>query len=232
MSEVIGFLVKQSEKPTKNGGTIYNICVEVEGKDEWFGYGFDAPHFGVDSEIEFDVEVNGEFENVIVKSLVVNDMQNEPAAAPAKGGRGGSKRGAAAKPKRTPRGGAAPEPEEKPKRAARGGAKAPAEEKPATRAPRAGKADVDWDRKDNLIRLQSCQNTAVATVNLAVAAGALTLPAKKGAKFDALQALIEKEAHRLFLKYDACADDEYDHDADIGAEEEGADGNDDDGIPE
>lgn len=228
MAEVTGFLVKTTAKPTKNGGEIHNICVEVDGQDEWFGFGFDAPTFGVDSEIEFDVELNGEFENVNTSTLVIIDNQNPPAAKrKARGGSGGGRGGA--KPARSPRG--KPAAEEKPARKPRGGAK---EETPEKSARPAKKADVDWDRKDNLIRLQSCQNTAVATVNLAVAAGAVTLPAKKGAKFDALQALIEKEARRLFLKYDDCADGNYDHDADVGATSDSKDSEYDDGdeIPE
>jgi len=145
MGQVTGFLVKVSEKPTSNGGTIYNICVENDGNDDWFGYGFEAPTFGVDSEISFDIEVNGKFENVIVETLEIIDNQNAPAPArKARGGTGGGRGGRnSAPPARKPRGGAA----DKPARQPRGGAA-----EPAARAPKADKkADVDWDRKDRLV---------------------------------------------------------------------------------
>ena len=223
MAQVTGFLVKTTERPTANGGTIYSISVEVDGKDEWFGFGFDAPTFGVDSEIEFDVEAKGEYENVLNDTLVIIDNQNAPAA-PARKARGGKPAG---KPARAPRGGAAAP--AKPARSPRGGAAKP--DAPADKPARAPKAEVDWDRKDRLIRAQSCQNTAVATVALLCNAGALTLPKKKGEAYDAVQALIEKESQRLFLKYDEVADECYDYD---GGADAPADGEyqDDDGIPE
>lgn len=227
MGQVTGFLVKVSEKPTSNGGTIYNICVENDGNDDWFGYGFDAPTFGVDSEISFDIEVNGKFENVIVETLEIIDNQNAPAPArKARGGTGGG---------RAPRGGAAPA------RGARGGAAKPARQprgqaasEPAARAPKADKkADVDWDRKDRLIRAQSCQNTAIATVALLNASGSLVLPKKKGEMYDALMALVEKESQRLFLKYDEVADECYDYGGEEGSQgEHDAEYDDNSGIPE
>lgn len=223
MAQVTGFLVKQTEKPTRNGGKIYSICVEVDGQDEWFGFGFDAPTFGVDSEIEFDVEAKGEYENVINDSVVIIENVNPPAA-PARKPRGGG-RGAPAKPARKPRGGGDDKPARKPR-----GSTAPADDKPARAAK---KPDVDWDRKDRLIRAQSCQNTAVATIALAQAAGTLELPKKKALQWDSLQALIEKESLRLFLKYDEVADECHDYgQGDGSAVGDGSDYDDDGGIPE
>lgn len=226
MGQVTGYLLQVSEKPTSNGGTIYNIKVENEGNDDWFGYGFDKPTFGVDSEITFDVEVNGKFENVIVETLEVLDMQNPPAAerkprgnarAP-RGGAGASSGG------RAPRGGAAPA------RKPRGQA---AEPKPAARAPRAEKkAEVDWERKDRLIRAQSCQNTAIALVSLMVSAGVLPKPKTKADGYDATHALVEKEAARLFAKYDDVADGVFDADPEQGAVGDDGQYDDDAGIPE
>ena len=223
MAQVTGFLVKQSEKPTRNGGKIFSICVEVDGADEWFGFGFDAPTFGVDSEIEFDVEAKGEYENVINDSVVIINNVNPPAAPARKS------RAPASKPARAPRGGAAA----KPARTPRGGA-AKEEAAPAKTERAAKKPDVDWDRKDRLIRAQSCQNTAVATIALAQAAGTLELPKKKALQWDALQALIEKETKRLFIKYDEVADECHDYgegDADSAGADDG-DYDDDGGIPE
>lgn len=228
MGQVTGFLVKVSEKPTKNGGTIYNIQVENEGNDDWFGYGFDAPTFGVDSEITFDIELNGTFENVIVETLEVLDMQNAPA--PARKARGAASGGRAArapaKPARAARGAAA-------KPAARQPRGSAAADKPAARAPKAAaKADVDWDRKDRLIRAQSCQNTAIATVALMQAAGVLPKPKTKADGYDAMMALIEKESQRLFIKYDEVADEVCTYGEPVeGAEAEG-EYDDDAGIPE
>lgn len=225
MGQVTGFLLKVSEKPTSNGGTIYNIQVENDGNDDWFGYGFDAPTFGVDSEISFDIEVNGKYENVIVETLEIIANVNPPT--PARKARGGASGGRGKPAGRAPRGGAAPA---KPARQPRGQAAS----EPAARAPKADKkADVDWDRKDRLIRAQSCQNTAIATVALMQAAGVLPKPKAKAQGYDALQALIEKESQRLFLKYDEVADECYDYG---GEEEEGAAKgdkfDDEDGIPE
>ena len=223
MGQVTGFLLKVSEKPTKNGGTIYNIQVENDGNDDWFGYGFDAPTFGVDSEISFDIELNGTFENVIIETLEIIDNQNAPAPArksraPASGGRAARKPAA---PARKPRESAAPA------RKPRGGT---AEDKPAARAPK--KAEVDWDRKDRLIRAQSCQNTAIATVALMQAAGVLPKPKTKADGYDALQALIEKESHRLFDKYDEVADEVCTYGEEAEGAEAGGEYDDDAGIPE
>jgi hypothetical protein len=227
MGQVTGFLLKVSEKPTSNGGTIYNIQVENDGNDDWFGYGFEAPTFGVDSEISFDIEVNGKFENVIVETLEIIENVNPPAAKrKARGGAGGGRapRGGAA-PARGARGGAA----DKPARQPRGSAA----KEPAARAPKADKkADVDWDRKDRLIRAQSCQNTAIATVALMHAAGVLPKPKTKADGYDALQALIEKESHRLFDKYDEVADEVCTYGEESGGAEEKSDYDDGDGIPE
>lgn len=229
MGQVTGFLLKVSEKPTSNGGIIYNIQVEEANDDRtesWFGYGFEAPTFGVDSEISFDIEVNGKFENVIVETLEIIDNQNAPAPArKARGGASGGRGGrGAAKPARPARGGAA-----KPARQPRGQAAS----EPAPRAAKsAAKADVDWDRKDRLIRAQSCQNTAVATVALMQAAGVLPKPKNKADGYDALQALIEKETKRLFIKYEEVADEVHTYGEDVqGAEAEG-EYDDADGIPE
>ena len=229
MGQVTGFLLKVSEKPTSNGGTIYNIQLEASNDDRtesWFGYGFDAPTFGVDSEISFDVEVNGKFENVIIETLEIIDNQNAPAPA-RKGRSGGGARPArgGAKPARQPRQAAS-----KPARQPRGQS---AEDKPAARAPKsAAKADVDWDRKDRLIRAQSCQNTAIATVSLMLAAGVLPKPKNKADGYDATMALIEKESKRLFIKYDEVADEVCTYGEEVeGAEAEGQ-YDDADGIPE
>lgn len=226
MADVYGEVLKITGKDTKNGGKIWNICVDDNGEDAWFGYGFDKPDFGEGSEIEFDVEMNGDYENVNHDTLeVINLVEPKRSGRGSGGGRGGNSGGSRSGGGRSSgrsnsgssnsrgkssggsRGGSAG-------RGKSGGGR-------ADKAP-AKKADVDWERKDNLIRLQSCQNTAVATVNGAVAAGAITLPAKKGEKLDAFQALIEKEASRLYDKYEDIVDGNYSPD-EGNAEEQGYD---------
>ena len=151
------------------------------------------------------------------------DNQNAPAPArksraPAGGGRAAKPAGRASRgsavPARKPRGGAA------------------AEDKPARAPKSAAKADVDWDRKDRLIRAQSCQNTAIATVALMQAAGVLPKPKTKADGYDAIQALIEKETKRLFEKYDEVADEVHTYGEEAGDAKAGGDYDDEDGIPE
>jgi len=207
MAEVYGVVQKITAKDTRNGGKIYNICVDVDGEDEWFGYGFDAPEFGEGSEIEFDVEMNGDYENVDIDSLEIIELV-EPKRS-GRGGKSGGKGRGKSSGKSSGRGGSSGRGKSSGSgrgKPAGGGRKAPASK---GKGGGAAKAEVDWDRKDNLIRLQSCQNTAVATIQAAIEAGAVTLPAKKGEKFDAFQALIEKEAARLYDKYTDIVDGNY-----------------------
>ena len=89
---VEGIVAKISEKPTSNGGTIYNICLEIDGADdEWFGHGFDEPIFQEGDEIEFDIEYNGDYCNVD-KATVSIISEGEPKPKPQRGGRSGGGR--------------------------------------------------------------------------------------------------------------------------------------------
>ena len=85
MSDVNGEVLKITAKPTKNGGKIHNICVDDNGNDAWFGFGFDAPEFGEGSIIEFNVEMNGDYENVDHSSLYIVEL-----VEPKRSGRGDS----------------------------------------------------------------------------------------------------------------------------------------------
>jgi hypothetical protein len=208
MSDVAyGIVKKISGKPTKNGGTIYNICLDEDGQETWFGYGFEEPNFNEGAEIEFDIAYKGKYTNVAEGTVDVIKDGEAPRGrssgrdsgggrgAPARGGGGRSSAGRGDS-GRSSGGRGAPAP------AARHGG--------AARSAPAEKGGVDWERKDNLIRLQSSQNTAIAMVNMLLQNDAIKLPAKASAKYDAALALVEKEAARLFKKYDAVADGTYD----------------------
>ena len=58
MSDYVeGIVAKATKKPTANGGTVYNICVDTaDNGEEWFGCGFDDPKVNEGDEIGFDIE--------------------------------------------------------------------------------------------------------------------------------------------------------------------------------
>ncbi len=200
---VEGIVAKISEKPTSNGGTIYNICLEIDGaEDEWFGHGFDEPIFQEGDEIEFDIEYNGDYCNVD-KDTVVIISEGEPkpkSRGRSSGGRSGGRSGG------NSRGSSKP--------AARGSSRGSSRSsKPAakSRGGSGGKAKSDapatmskeeWAQKDQIIRRQACMNTAIALINGAVANDLVALPTKKADKLDAFIALCDEEAERLYNQYE------------------------------
>jgi hypothetical protein len=224
MSDVAyGIVKKISGKPTKNGGTIYNICLDEDGQETWFGYGFEEPNFNEGAEIEFDIAYKGKYTNVAEGTVdVIKDGEAPRGRSSGRGSGGG--RGAPARGDSAGRGA-------RNDRSGRSGSSrsdtpAPARGGSAARSAPAATGGVDWERKDNLIRLQSSQNTAIAMVNMLLQNDAIKLPAKASAKYDAALALVEKEAARLFKKYDAVADGTYDPDGDGPEDDE--DGGDED----
>ncbi|MEE8598396.1 MAG: hypothetical protein V3S69_02590 [Dehalococcoidales bacterium] len=240
MSENITGLVKKltSKEVGAKKSTAYSICLTCDdnGEDEWFGHGFDAPQCYEGDKIAFEVEYKGDYANIVVTSLVITEegaggAEPEPTP-PARRGRAAPASKPAGRASRGAKPAAAP---------ARRGAKPAAAAAPAgrTRAkPASGGVTKDqyWENKekrdiarDLIIQLQSAQNTAIATINAAIAAGALPLPAKKSAdKFDALLACIDDEASRLREVYLAGG-----HDSTVIAGSTGEGEYDDDGgIPE
>jgi len=74
-----GLVKVVSEKPTANGGTVYNFCLE---DGTWYGLGFKAPSFKRGDFIEFAWEARGNFKNADLNSVVVKDsapVQDTPA---------------------------------------------------------------------------------------------------------------------------------------------------------
>jgi len=221
---VEGIVVKSTSKPTNNGGTVYNICVDtVDNGEEWFGCGFDDPNVNVGDEIGFDIEYKGDYTNVNLDTLeIIKAAPKRESRGSGRGGsRGGNKSGGRGRSSGGSNSGGSK----------RGGnsRSAPAKKSAGRGASKAAKPDVDWDRKDNLIRLQSSQNTAIATIAVMLTNGALVLPKKKAEAFDAIQDCIEEEAARLFSKYTDIVDGNYDKDSGSG---DADDGEYDDDVPD
>lgn len=196
-------VLKSTSKPTSGTGYVYNIQVNTEENgDEWFGCGFEDPQLTVGDIIEFEITQVGDYVNVDIDTLVVL----EAAPKREKSSRSSSRGGGRSNSRSSGRDGG-----HKPSRSAGRGSPTRKSSPTKTRGKQATpKAEVDWDKKDKYIRLQSCQNTAIATIRGAIESGAVALPAKKGDKFDAYQALIEDEAARLINKYDDIINDVYD----------------------
>jgi hypothetical protein len=194
---VIGVVQKISEKATRNGGTMFNVCLDTGQEDEWFGHGFDEPEFSEGDEIEFDVSYNGDYANVDVDTVVIVS-----AGSGGRGGnrnnRNGSSRGRTGQrnsKSSSSRGGnnrrsGAP--------ASRGARKSGAGNAPADDTKM---SKEDWAKKDKMIQVQAAQNTAIALVSAAVQADAVKLPAKQADRYDAFCALVDEEADRLHERY-------------------------------
>lgn len=190
---VIGVVQKITEKATRNGGTIYNVCLDTGQDDEWFGHGFDEPNFGEGDEIEFDISYNGDYANVDPDTVeIISEGERKSNG----NGRGNSRGNSRSKPS-----------SKRSSSSSRGGSKSSSRSKPAARRSSA-KASTDdkmskddWAKKDKMIQLQSAMNTAIALCSAAVANDLVALPAKKADKFDAFAALVDEEAERLHKQY-------------------------------
>lgn len=225
---VQGRVAKVSEKDTANGGTVYNVCVDTEDNgEEWFGCGFDNPNLNEGDEIEFDIDYNGKYTNINMDTLVVTKEAPKRESSSRSGGRGGSRssgsrsgggRGNSNSRSSSSRSGSRDSNSRSGNsRGNKGSGRS--QSKGSSRAKAPAKAEVDWDRKDNLIRLQSSQNTAIALIVGGLNAGAITLPSAKAKKYDAYCALVEEEADRLYHKYEDIVDGNYDNGKDDGGQE-------------
>ena len=60
----------------------------------------------------------------------------------------------------------------------------------------------EWADKDKMIRRQACMNTAIKLVTLLQVSGVLATPKKKSEGADAIVALCDEEAERLYDQYE------------------------------
>jgi hypothetical protein len=198
---VEGLVAKISEKAAGKG-TVYNVCLEIEGQDdEWFGHGFDEPEFFEGDFIEFDIEWNGEYANFdksTINVLEEGDGAKKPSRKPARssgrssGGRGNAKSSGRSSGGRSSGGGSS-----RGKPAASKG-----RGKPAAKGNADAMSKDEWADKDRMIRRQACMNTAINLVKLLNEAGVLPAIKKKSEGVDSLIALCDEEAERLYDQYE------------------------------
>jgi len=200
---IVGTVAKISEKPTRNGGTVYNICLDTGQDDEWFGHGFDEPQFQEGDEIEFDVSYNGDFANIDVDTVNVLAEGDGGGRKSSRGSSRTSSRSSSRSNSSSNRGGSnsrssssRSSSKRSSSRPSRGAAKSSAPAKSDTMS------KDEWKQKDNMIRRQACMNTAIALIRGALECGAVKLPAKANDKLDAYIALCDEEAVRLYDQYE------------------------------
>lgn len=187
--QITGVVTKITESKTARG-TFYGIIIN----DDRFGFGNETPEFGEGSEVTFEVEVNGNFENVDQDTFKVLELV-EAKASGRSGGRSGGRNGGRDGGRggdNSARGGSrnGSRNDDKPAHGSRGGSKpAAAADKPA----------VDWDLKDEKIQWQAARNSALALATLAVNTEALKLPAKQADKLEALEAYVSLKTEEFFL---------------------------------
>lgn len=184
---VTGIVTKITESKTARG-TFYGIIID----DDRFGFGNETPEFGEGSEVTFEVEVNGNFENVDADTFEVLELVEPKKSGRSGGGRSGGRGGD--KPARGGRGGGG----DKPARGSRGGDDKPARGASKPAAPAADKPAVDWDLKDEKIQWQAARNSALALATIAVNVEALKLPAKQADKLEALEAYVSLKTEEFF----------------------------------
>lgn len=264
---VQGIVAKISEKSTRNGGTMYNICLNCNDtqQDEWFGHGFDQPIFFEGDEVSFEVEQKGQYYNVVVDTVQIvaecepqqqqrggrgngnsNRSGNRGSGRGGNSGRGSSGRGgngqrgggrgnqggrnqSGGRSNSSGRGGNGGAGRGNNSNAGSGGMNK--DEYWANKEARDLEKDAYFKEKDDIIAHQACQNTAIAFVKLALDAGVVALPTKgtKGEKYDALIALVDEEAERLYTKFRDTEEPPFDpEEGEDGQEEEQYDDN----IPE
>lgn len=193
---VVGFVAKITSKEAGvNKNLIYNLCIEEEGRDdEWYGYGWDEPDFTEGAEIEFDITWNGDYPNVDVDSVnVIAD--GEPKRSSNKRSSGRSRNGSSRSSSSRSSGNSRSRGRSSSKPAASRG-------KPAAKGNDTTMSKDEWKQKDNMIRRQACMNTAINLIGLMHTAGVLPKPKTKADGFDALAALCDEEAIRLYDQYE------------------------------
>ncbi len=206
-------VLKSTSKECGNNGHVYNVQVNTpDNGDEWFGCGFEDPKLNVGDEIEFEIETVGKYTNLILDTLVVTKaapQREQSSRGRSNSSRGDSRGSSRGNSRDSGRGNQSSRGNSRGSRDS-GSSNSRGQSQSRGRSSAAEKAPaVDWARKDNLIRLQSCQNTAINTINMMFLAGFIAVPKAKADRYDALQALIEDEAQRLYFKYEDIVDGKY-----------------------
>jgi len=184
MAEVYGRVKRINSRPAGRG-TAWNIQMD---SGDWFGYGFEQPNFGEGSEVSFDVDWNGQYGNVRKGSLqVIGGQQQQPQGGQGGGGyQGGGQRPAG------------------------GGGRGQGNRGGYQNNKKSGGKDNYWEEKakrdlvvQRQIQHQASRNAAIAVVGTALANDALSLPAKKGDKLDAILAVVDEVTDRYDFAVDA-----------------------------
>ena len=183
MAEVYGRVQRITSRPAGKG-TAYNLQMD---SGDWFGYRFERPNFGEGAEVSFDVDWNGQYGNVRKGSLqIVGGGQQQPQQGGQGGGgyqgnRGGGPRNS-------------------------GGGQG----RGSYSKPKSGGKDNYWDEKakrdvvvQRQIQHQASRNAAITVIGTALANDAVSLPAKKGDKLDAILALVDEVTDRYDFAVDA-----------------------------
>ncbi len=212
---VIGIVAKITSKEAgKNNNLIYNLCIEEEGReDEWYGYGWDEPDFTEGAEIEFDLTWNGDYANVDVDTVnVIADGEPKRSSGGRSNSRGSSRSSSnsgggggrsSSRSSGSSRGSSSQSRGKSSSSSSRGSSNRGSSNKGKGK----GAADTtmskdEWKQKDNMIRRQACMNTAINLIGLMQTAGVLPKPKTKSDGFDALAALCDEEAIRLYDQYE------------------------------
>ena len=194
---VEGIVAKITEKQAgANGNTVYNICLEVGDEDEWYGHGFDEPEFQEGDEIEFDISWNGDYANIDTGTVnIISEGEPKPKSR----SRGNSRSSGRSSSRGKSSG-----------RSSKPSGRSSSRDKPAAKrggnASKGKGADTtmskdEWAQKDQMIRRQACMNTSIKLVTLLLSEGAITIPKKKADAADAIVALCDEEAERLYDQY-------------------------------
>jgi len=212
---VIGFVAKITSKEVgKNNNLMYSLCIEEEGRDdEWYGYGWDEPDFTEGAEIEFDIEWNGKYPNVDTKSLnVLADGEPKRSSNSRSNSRGSSRSSgndSRSGGRSSSRSGSSSRSSGNSNRNSSSSSNSRGSSNRSSGNKGTGKGSSDttmskdeWKQKDNMIRRQACMNTAINLIGLMHTAGVLPKPKTKADGFDALVALCDEEAVRLYDQYE------------------------------
>lgn len=188
-------------------GTFYRLEVKDDNGTDMFGLGSEKPDFGEGSIVSFEFEENGKFFNIIEDTLEVIDKV-EPKGRGGRGnggsgrggnnggrsggrggnsgGRGGNSGGRGGNSGSSSRGGNSSH---------RGGSK-------GTTSKGDSKGGTDWEAKDKRSALGFAREQAIKVLQAMLAEGVLSLPTKKGEKYDAYLGYLDELTARFLVQGD------------------------------